>query len=164
MSLLGGLTLGGGLPAILGATDAQAKKTVHANKKKKKPAKSKPGPQGPAGPQGPGGPQGLQGPPGPVQMAYAAVTAIGGLDPARSSGINGMVPGNTNNVYCFDLTFTPKVAVGSPYINNAGKVATWTPDEDMIGASCPEGFRDAAVKTYSSTGGNEAMGFKVIFV
>ena len=33
MSLLGGLTLGGGLLAILGATDAQAKTKVHASKK-----------------------------------------------------------------------------------------------------------------------------------
>ena len=67
MSLLGGLTMGGGLLASFWATDARAQKKVHASKKKKS-AKSKPGPQGPAGPQGAAG---QQGPPGPKFLTAA---------------------------------------------------------------------------------------------
>jgi hypothetical protein len=57
MSLLGGLTLGGSLPVVLGAPETEAKK-VRASKKKKKSGKSKPGPQGPQGAQGARGPAG----------------------------------------------------------------------------------------------------------
>jgi hypothetical protein len=55
MAFLGGVTLGGALPALLGVSETEARKTRAA---KKKAGKGKPGPQGPAGPAGPQGPAG----------------------------------------------------------------------------------------------------------
>jgi hypothetical protein len=52
MALFGGLTMGGVLPTLLGASETEARKTRAA---KKKAGKAKPGPQGPAGPAGPAG-------------------------------------------------------------------------------------------------------------
>lgn len=99
-----------------------------------------------------------------MRIAYAAVNVLGVHDPDRSSGVNDIsVTGTASNVFCFDLAFTPKIAVASPFINNAGWVATWTPG-DNSGPSCPEGYRDAAVRTFASTGADEAFGFKIIFL
>lgn len=63
---------------------------------------------------------------------------------------------------CFDLAFVPDVAVGSPFINNAAIVATATPP-DNFNQNCPEGFRDAAVRTYSNAGVEEPVSFKIMF-
>ena len=52
--LIGGLSLGSGLAVLLGRADAQGKKKVRGERKKKAKA-------GPAGPQGPQGPQGRNG-------------------------------------------------------------------------------------------------------
>jgi hypothetical protein len=55
---MGGLSLGGGWAVLLTRADAQGKKKVRGDKKKKK---AKAGPAGPPGPQGPQGPQGPAG-------------------------------------------------------------------------------------------------------
>jgi hypothetical protein len=135
--------------------------TARAAKKKKKRsgAKSRPGPAGPQGPQG------ARGPAGPVQVAYAHVNhTTGSFDPARSKGVNSVQ--KIDNVYCFNLAFQAKVAVGSTFINNSGVVATWTaPDIASPALPCPENLRDAAAKIYASNDGalRGDVSFKIIF-
>ncbi len=96
------------------------------------------------------------------------------FDPARSKGVNGVtaVQDSGSGQYipsrvCFDLTFTPNVAAGSPLIrltpiNNAAIVATATPP-DNLNQNCPEGYRDAAVRTYANAGTETPLSFKIIF-
>ena len=74
----------------------------------------------------------------------------GTFDPARSKGVNDSVKtAPTEGRYCFDLTFVPNVVVGSPFINNNATVATATLP-DAFNIACPEGYRDAAVRTYAA--------------
>lgn len=96
---------------------------------------------------------------------YANVTLEGDFDPARSKGVNDVtLAEGTTNVYCFDLTFTPKVAVGSPFLFNSAVVATTTAPNPAL-TTCPEGYRDAAAKTFaSSTSNDAAINFTIIFV
>jgi hypothetical protein len=100
----------------------------------------------------------------PPPQGYAHVNVNGTFDPNRSKGVNGIStdaggPGR----YCFDLTFKPNVVVGSPFINNSAVVATATPP-DNFNIACPEGFRDAAVRTYASEDGAAVpVSFKIMF-
>ena len=97
-------------------------------------------------------------------QGYAHVNVDGTFDPSRSKGVNDVTtdaggPGR----YCFDLTFTPNVVVGSPFINNSAVVATATPP-DNFNIPCPEGYRDAAVRTYASQDGSAVpVSFKIMF-
>jgi hypothetical protein len=123
-------------------------------KRKKSGAKSSPGPAGPQGPQGP---------PGPVEVAYAHVSHTNGeFDPARSKGVISIE--KFDNLYCFNLAFQARVAVGSTFINNSGVVATWTaPDTATL--SCSETHRDAAARIYASADGANRgdVSFKIVF-
>ncbi len=103
---------------------------------------------------------------------YAHVRITGGIDTDYpSKGVNGVVVPTddpTASLYCFDLTFTPKVAVGAPHINNSGVVATATPSADPfnnpIPGRCPTTHRDAAARTYGSdTGSGAAINFQIVF-
>jgi hypothetical protein len=78
-------------------------------------------------------------------------------------------PSGQTGVFCFDLTFVPKIAVGSPYINNAAFIATSTqPDAGSttpLDDACPEGYRDLAVKTYGSDGQpHDQVNFYIVFM
>lgn len=57
-------------------------------------------------------------------------------------------------VYCFDLSFDPKVAVASGHFNNNLSVGTYTgpsePNEQDPLDKCSPGFTDAAAKTYAA--------------
>ena len=73
-------------------------------------------------------------------------------------------------LYCFNLTFTPKTAVGSPHPLNSAVVGTATPDldnnpgNDIVADRCPTNYEDAAVKTYGSSEGNAApINFQIVF-
>lgn len=86
------------------------------------------------------------------------------FDPDRSKGVNDVatIPGLPYR-YCFDLTFTPKVVVGSPFISNNATVATATPPDPFV-SDCPEGYRDAAVNTYAAnTSTGTPVSFKIMF-
>jgi hypothetical protein len=68
-------------------------------------------------------------------QGYAHVN-VGGttptFDPTRSKGVNDVVTIQGSDArYCFDLTFKPNVAVGSPFINNNAVVATATPPDTL---------------------------------
>ena len=66
-----------------------------------------------------------------------------------AKGINGVQRSTTDNsVYCFDLTFVPRVAVASAHINNNATVGTGL--GNAVPAGCPTGFRDAAAGTYAA--------------
>jgi hypothetical protein len=107
---------------------------------------------------------------------YAHISLEGNVDTNYpSKGVNaveavkgpGTNPTNAQNRYCFDLTFTPSGAVGSPYLTNAAVVSTVTPPNDALG-SCPPGYRDAAVATYGSSQPDDqndiSVNFTVVFL
>lgn len=101
---------------------------------------------------------------------YAHVEIDGGIDADYpSEGVNGVVvPTDDFSLYCFDLTFTLKAAVGATHINNSGVVATATPSADPfsnpIPGRCQTPLRDAAVRTYGSdTGSGTAINFQIVF-
>lgn len=101
----------------------------------------------------------------PPPQGYAHITNNGNFDPARSKGVLGVTRAAPNSgVYCFDLAFVPKVAVGSPFTNNNAVVATATPPETSF-ARCPEGYRDAAAKTYAANTSAEVsdVAFQIVF-
>ena len=103
----------------------------------------------------------------PVRTAYAHVNATTGtFDPARSKGVVEVRKGGQPNEYCFDLTFKPKVAVGSPFINNNAVVGVWTPPDGVVGFSCPtreDGLPwDAAAQVHASQS-PEDVSFKIVF-
>jgi hypothetical protein len=96
---------------------------------------------------------------------YAHVKPEGDVDTVYpSKGVNDVViPEGQTSVYCFDLTFTPKTAVGSPHVNNSAVVATVTPPNAALSA-CPATYQDAMVKTYgSSTGTDVPINFQIVF-
>lgn len=79
-----------------------------------------------------------------------------------------MVPEGKPANYCFDLTFTPRAAVGSPNFNSAVVAAatpgTGVPNDPLV-QHCPATHRDAAVHTYgSNTGTDAAINFQVVFL
>jgi hypothetical protein len=128
------------------------------------------GNRGPAGSTGAAGPQGAKGDKGDTGAAgsakgYARVNVSAVLDSARSKGVNDVVrPGGAVSKVCFDLDFTPVVAVASPFVTNAGIVGTVVAGETSGDLdSCPEGFRDAAVRTYGNDGAETAFGFAIMF-
>jgi len=75
-----------------------------------------------------------------------------------------VIPAGETGLYCFDLTFTPKTAIGSPFLFNSAVVATATPPNAALPGQCPSTHRDAAAQTYgSSTGTDAAINFQVVF-
>lgn len=102
-----------------------------------------------------------------ITEGFARVNNAGTFDPLRSKAVQGVVkPTGATNLYCFDLTFRPKIAVASPYIVNAADVATSTqPDghPSPLNGACPSSHRDAAARTYASDGSDEAVGFDIYF-
>ena len=106
----------------------------------------------------------------PPPQGYAQVRPNGTF--VRSKAVNGIqkrTPSNSNppgenSVYCFDLTFTPHVAVASPYQNNGAVVGTATPN-DLSGTNCQAPYTDAAARTYaaSPTTDNDEIGFAIMF-
>jgi hypothetical protein len=101
-----------------------------------------------------------------TSRGYAHVTLAGNFDSTYpSKGVNDvLVPEGKPAVYCFDLTFTPVAAVGSPHLNNSAVIGTVTPPNDAIVQNCPATHRDAAAHTYgSSTGADAAINFQIIF-
>jgi hypothetical protein len=100
---------------------------------------------------------------------YAHVTgAAGTVDTSYpSKGVIGIVKpsGAASNLYCFDLSFTPKTAVGSPFINNSAVIAIVTPPNSTLTSSCAEPHRDAAVRIYGSSTGEAAndVNFQIVF-
>ena len=100
---------------------------------------------------------------------YAHVRITGGVDISYPSrGVNGVVISDFVNKptgYCFDLTFTPKAAVGSPHFNNNAVIATATPDNtpkalpnDIVDDQCDPPHDYAVAKTFS-----EPINFQIVF-
>jgi len=90
---------------------------------------------------------------------YAHVKLAGDVDPLYpSKGVNSVViPTGKTSIYCFDLTFTPKTAVGSPHPNNSAVVATGTnsvsSSSDIVDNECDAPHDDAVARTYDSNTG-----------
>ena len=100
-----------------------------------------------------------------LTQGYAHVNNDGTFDPTRSKGVKRVTKTAPNTgKYCFDLAFTPNVVVGSPFINNNATVATATPPDNFF-ISCPEGYQDAAVRTYAANTSAEVsdVSFKIMF-
>ena len=97
---------------------------------------------------------------------YAHITDEGDVDTVYpSKGVNDVViPTGETSIYCFDLTFTPKTAVGSPFITNSAVVATVTPPNALLTSNCDAPHNDAAAQTFgSSTGTGTAINFQIVF-
>ena len=106
----------------------------------------------------------------PAKTGYAHVSppAAGQTKPVfdRSREVIDVtrVFSNTRTLYCFDLTFRAKVAVGSAFLFNNATVATATGSDPGV-SSCPEGYRDAVATTYAAnTSANlNDVSFKIVF-
>lgn len=129
------------------------------------------GSQGVQGVQGIQGEQGTAGAPGSAK-GYAFVSASGVLDPARRKGVNsvtrpdlGAAGSGDDNVFCFDLTFDPVVAVASAFSNNAGIIsaADLGQTSSTALANCGAPTNDVVIETYGSGGAEVPVGFFVIF-
>ena len=74
-------------------------------------------------------------------------------------------PPGAGNEYCFDLSFFPKVAVGSPFANNNATVATAVRGDQAAALSnCSAPYRDAVVVTRAAeTGAGAEVTFDVFF-
>lgn len=93
-----------------------------------------------------------------VNVTPTTVTVSG------ARGINGVQRSpSENGVYCFDLTFAPKVAVASAHINNDSTVGTVL--GSGVPSSCPEGFEDAAARTFGSNSlPTNEVNFRIIII
>jgi hypothetical protein len=154
-------------------------KDVHNHALLKKDFKAGQLPAGERGPQGPRGLQGLRGLKGATgaagtAKAFAFVNSVGALDTTRSKGVNSVLradltptggpPGPEDNLYCFDLTFDPKIAVASAFANNAGIISAADIGQGATEqGSCTAPHNDAMVRTWGSDGGSTPVGFSVIF-
>jgi hypothetical protein len=77
---------------------------------------------------------------------YAQINHNGpALVPGSSKGVIDVVR-TTANVYCFDLSFTPKTAVASANFNNNATVGTLI----LPATGCPAPYTDAAARTYGA--------------
>jgi hypothetical protein len=79
-----------------------------------------------------------------------------------------VIPTGKTSIYCFDLTFTPKTAVGSPHPNNSAVVATGTnsvsSSSDIVDNECDPPHDDAVARTYGSNTGTDApINFQIVF-
>jgi hypothetical protein len=120
MSLLGGLTLGGSLPAVLSADDAQAKK-VRGPKKKKKAKAGPAGPPGSQGPAGPLGPQGLQGPAGSITCPDGTLLHEGVcIETSNSNGGSAVLFAAAQSACLGDGRRLPTVAEMQTFRNRGG--------------------------------------------
>ena len=94
-----------------------------------------------------------------VNVTSATVTLSG------SKGINGVQRSTSDNsVYCFDLTFAPRVAVASANINNNATVGTVL--GNAVPSACPAGFRGDDARTYAAntSAPNSEVNFGIVFI
>jgi hypothetical protein len=98
-------------------------------------------------------------------QGYAAVLINGGIDPAHpSKGVVGVTTVMNSGVYCFNLNFTPKVAVASAHVNNSALVSVTTAPNAAVEAECNAPFADAVAKTHASQTGDPApVNFMIVF-
>jgi hypothetical protein len=99
---------------------------------------------------------------------YAHISDEGAVDsayPSKGIAANGVVvPSGETSIYCFDLTFTPNAAVGSPFITNSAVVATVTPPNALLESNCDAPHNDAAAQTFGSdTGTGVPINFQIVF-
>ena len=76
---------------------------------------------------------------------YAQINHNGPTVSASAKGVIDVVR-TTQDVYCFDLSFTPKAAVASANFNNNATVGTLI----LPASGCPAPFTDAAARTYGA--------------
>jgi hypothetical protein len=93
--------------------------------------------------------------------AYGHVNKDGTLDPSRSKGIASVSNDSQDNVYCFDLGFTPKIVIGTSGDAFKGYIVSSLPG-DPSGVGCPAGT-DAVVYTSNDQGSGAAATFDVLF-
>ena len=90
----------------------------------------------------------------PPKTAYAHVlfTAKDGEYFDRSRGVIDVAAVETSGgrIYCFDLTFVPKVAAAAPFINNNAVIGVTVAADNAMPNACESPNRDAAAKTYAA--------------
>jgi len=104
----------------------------------------------------------------PLKTAFARVlvNANAGKFFEKSRGVVDVVAigSGADRVYCFDLSFVPKVAAGSAYFNNNATVAVLLPGQSGS-TSCPNTHPDAAAKTLAGNSSDPVgdVSFNIIF-
>lgn len=96
---------------------------------------------------------------------YAQVTTSSPFIALGSSKGVISVERNTQNVYCFQLSFEPKAAVASPNINNNATVGTVV--GSAVRSKCGVGFEAAAVTYAANTDPSPArsdINFGIVFM
>jgi hypothetical protein len=102
---------------------------------------------------------------------YARIASSGPSIVAGSSrGVLGVARTDPGNVYCFNLSFEPKVAVASGHLNNNATVGTVVGNDvpsacDVLGSG---EYTDAAAVTYAANDGTSAhradLPFGIVFM
>jgi hypothetical protein len=77
----------------------------------------------------------------------------------NSKGVARVSPGPVPGLYCFNLTFTPQVAVACPEATADRIALTRVPGSPL----CPEAFRDANVVIHDLGGAPDNFPFYVVF-
>jgi hypothetical protein len=109
--------------------------------------------------------------PKPLKTAFARVTHTKNnannefFEKSRGVVDVAAVGTGADRVYCFDLSFVPKVAAVSPYFTNNATVAVWLPGQSGKPSECTSPHTDAAAKTYAADTSEERddLSFNIIF-
>jgi hypothetical protein len=107
--------------------------------------------------------------PKPLKTAFARVlfddNAAGEYFEKSRGVVDVLAIGSgTSRVYCFDLSFVPKVAAGSAYFSNNATVAVWLPGQGG-NTGCTSPHTDAAAKTLAGNTSEQLaiINFSIIF-
>jgi hypothetical protein len=107
--------------------------------------------------------------PKPLKTAFARVVAnqtAAGRFFEKSRGVVDVlaIGSGSSRVYCFDLSFVPKVAAGSAFFANNATIAVWLPGQ-VDATGCPDTHADAAAKTLAGNTSDQVgdVNFNIIF-
>jgi hypothetical protein len=108
--------------------------------------------------------------PKPLKTAFARVLAIKNANNEFFEKSRGVVDvlafeSGSTRVYCFDLSFAPKVAAGSAFFNNNATIAVWLSGQDGRPAGCTSSLTDAAARTLAGNTSDPMadVNFNIIF-
>src|SRR5688572_29362911 len=106
----------------------------------------------------------------PLKTAYARILATKNDNNEYFEKSRGVIDvlaleSGPTRVYCFDLSFVPKVAAGSAFFNNNATIAVWLSGQDGRPAGCTDPHTDAAARTLAGNTSDQAgdVNFTIIF-
>jgi hypothetical protein len=105
----------------------------------------------------------------PLKTAFARVLVneTNGKFFEKSRGVVDVlaIGSGSTRVYCFDLSFVPKVAAGSAHFNNNATIAVWLPGQGAPPSGCTSPHTDAAARTLAGNTSDPVgvVNFNIIF-